>query len=497
MADFTLTEYRAPGPVAAAYIHDPGRIVFITGPQGSGKTHASIYKLVKNHHERGFLCKDGWIRSRAVVVRERQRVMETTTLQSWHKWFAKNYPGSTWEGGGDRPATQILRWETARHGQRVKSELIVEFKGLGDNSLEENFKGWEGNQVWGNECDQLDERTLPFIYGRTGRYPSADLIADIERDRPAFRAGFGDFNPTDVQHWLYKQLVKERKFPLHRQPSGLSPEAENLMNLQGGRAYYEEQAAVMDELDLRRLVHGEFGFTRDGLPVYHREFRESLHVAREPLKVIPQLPVHGGFDGGMGMTPAGVFFQVTPAGQVRVLAECFDGHMGSGRFAELVHRVRSERFGSCPSGMFGHDPAAVYGADKEGGELSWVDTMQVATGLPLTAAPSQEPGLRHDAVRVHFNRVLETGERGLIICPSCEMIVAACVAYYRFAKRNDGSIEERVEKNRYSHLMEALEYGLLTLYGRAGVMEAFTHPGLGRGRAAAPVRLKSDFRVFA
>ena len=122
---FNIASYVPPGPIAAQYIRDDDATVCaIMGPVGSGKTHATIFKALR------FTammppCRDGVIRAKGAVVRDSYRTLYATTLASWFHWFPKDFPGSKFTGGDDRPATHEIEFTTQR-GRRI--HLIVEFR---------------------------------------------------------------------------------------------------------------------------------------------------------------------------------------------------------------------------------------------------------------------------------------------------------------------------------------------------------------------------------
>lgn len=492
-AEFSVFNYSPPGPVCEAYIASDDPISLIMGPVGSGKTTGSVFKCPVQTL-RMPVCKDGVIRAKGCVVRDNYRTLYRTTLPSWFNFFPRDFPMSDFEGGQDRPAKHTLRFRTPR-GQAV--EMVVDFYAIGDQAIEELLKGYECSWGWLNEADLLHERVPGFLFSRTGRFPSRALLADDAAHMP--RIVFGDLNPPDIDHWIYRDCVEEPKpgHRLFRQPSGLSDKAENRAGVP--RTYYEELEKTMHPAEVRRFVHGDFGYSRDGRPVYDGSFSLDKHVSREPLAVLPGLPLHGGLD--QGLSPALVVFQVPPGGQIRVLGELVPPHgTGPARFSELVIDFLMTRFRGLPLGTWSADPAGFYGADRAGGELSWVEAVSRAVGHLIMPAPSQEPALRREALAMPMRRDIDARTPGLIIDPSCRMLIGGLASHFKYRRVRQGSRDvftDKPEKNDWSHPVEAAEYGVLGLRGRSAVIAdaAKVRPG-NVVQATFGGRGRTDFNVF-
>lgn len=492
--DFSLFNFEPPGPVAEAYLYDVTTpIPLIMGPFGSGKTTTSIFKLFHNV-SRVPPCRDGVTRARCCVIRDQYRALYRTTLESWFKFFPKDFPGSHFEGGQDRPAKHTIRFVTPR-GRPF--EVITDFYAVGDHAIEELLKGYEPTFGYANEADLLHDSVLPYLYGRLGRYPSRDMLADPDADMP--EQVFGDLNPPDVDHWIYRKTQEERDpaYQLYKQPSGLSNEAENRRGVP--RTRYENMARTLPADQVRRFVHGKFGYAVDGRPVHGEEFSEELHVSRDPLEPLDGLPLNLGLDGGL--SPAAVIGQLQPNGQDRVLAELVPPHgTGPGRFAEMLVDLLQTRFRGCPIGVATCDPANFFGADREGGELAWVETVMRAIGKRIDPAPTNEPAIRIEAVRAGLVRMINAQTPATLIDPRCRMLIGGFVANYRYRRHRVGTRDqysERPEKNDWSHPHDANQYRVLGLRGRVGVINEAARAGRA-GNVVAPVfgRARSDFNVW-
>lgn len=499
--------YKQPGPVGGAYIDSIWPQSIIMGPGGSGKTFASAYK--GPHLATTFfpVCRDGVVRVKLTVLRTTYRDMARTALESWHNemLFPEKHPWTvSYTGGIDRPTVHKLRWDTLRNAPgggkvRVPVEFAAHFTAIGDAAPEQFAKGFETSFVWPNEVDLFAERIPGLMFSRTGRYPGADSLspADLDRamrdylknydlagvPRPQVRLDdsalvlprllWGDCNPPDFDNWVVKNLIEEpEKHPLtklFRQPGGLSPQAENRIGKP--RSAYEDDLRMMTENDARRYVHGEPGFALDGKPVYAREFALQLHRADENLKPVPGLPLCLGLDAGG--SPAAVILQFMPNGQARVLMEiCAEPGTGPSRFGEMLLECLIAEFPKLPVREAWADPSSWYGADRVNGELSWVEIVSKTIRVPILPAPSQEPGLRQDAVRHYLSRLIDGATAGLVIDPRCRRLIGGFAAHYKLTKQATGGGTDKlaIAKNEYSHIHDALQYALLGHRGRAGAI---------------------------
>lgn len=490
---FSLFNFTPPGPIGQRYMMAEDPISLIMGPVGSGKTSTSVFKAAVQTL-RMPVCRDGVVRAKGAVIRDNYRTLYRTTLPSWFNFFPRDFPGSDFEGGQDRPAKHTVRFRTPKG---TKVEMIVEFFAIGDQAIEELLKGWEGSWGWLNEADLLAERVPGFLYSRLGRYPSRALLADPEAPMP--RTVFGDMNPPDIDHWSYLNCVEEPKvgWALYQQPSGLSDQAENRVGVP--RTYYEELERTLHPAEVRRFVHGQWGYARDGKPVYEAEFRQDLHVAKKSIEVDPRAQLHAGLD--QGYSPAWVPIQEVGT-QLRILGELVPPHgTGVGRFVEMLLGQLTERYREPAFGIWSADPAGFYGADKIAGELAWAEAVAKGIGHPIVPAPSQEPAIRSEALRLPLTTMVDGYTPALLIDPSARMTIGGLAAHFKFKKQRVGNREvfsERWEKNQWSHPVEAAQYGILGIRGVAGLIAQAAKAGRAGSfaRPSAGVVVSADFDVM-
>lgn len=475
-ARFSLASYEPAGPVCAAYIRSQGPIDGITGPGGSGKTVGSIVKAIRFSVATMPVCLDGRIRVRGACVRDNLRSLYRTTLQSWFNFFPlSKYPD--FFGGQDRPAKHILKLATIRDGVEIPVDLTVEFFGIADTNYELIFKSYEVSWAWATEADGVPAPAVPFFFSRTARYPPQEMLGKQKRPRMMMV----DFNPPDPDHPLWHAMtrgsfredfnpdVDTRTVNFYQQPSGLAPDAENRKGK--SREEYLAEDQTMPKDDSRRMVHGRPGRVKDGLPVYDEEWDDDVFVSQTPLEILPGLPLHAGFD--QDLTPAAVFFQETPDGQIRMLREVYLGHgVGVDRFLEAILPLLHGPLRGLPPGVAAADPAGFYGKDRNYGQLAWADAMSQGLGWRIVPAPTNEWDMRRAALSLVMRTTRRAGRDfpHLLIDPACKQLRKGLASGFKYGKRHDGTFDPRPSKNEYSHVCEAAQYGVLAVRGVAGMV---------------------------
>jgi hypothetical protein len=263
-----------------------------------------------------------------------------------------------------------------------------------------------------------------------------------------------DTNPPDTDHWFYR-LFEENKpenAAIFKQPSGLDPKAENVENLV--KDYYKNLMVGKDVEWIKVYIHGQYGFVRDGKPVYP-EYNDPIHSVDS--NDDPKATVLLGAD--FGLTPALVFGQRDPRdGQVQILEEMVATDLGAVRFYEEAARYLKTRFKGRPVAGYG-DPA--------GEQRSQVDERtpyDIATsqGIPLGPAPTNDFTLRREAVARALTRLTLLGRPALVISPKCKILRKAmnggyCLRRIAAAGQTD-RFRDVPDKNHFSHVAEALQY---------------------------------------
>ncbi|MFZ4687863.1 MAG: hypothetical protein ACOYLS_01365 [Polymorphobacter sp.] len=484
-----IIDWKPPGPVADRFTDAPDFCTAIMGPVGSGKTTAALMKIIKVAAVQRPSPIDGVRRCKALVIRDTFTNLKRTILPTWHGWFPETM--GHWVGGP--PAKHVLNFEVIK-GQPI--ELIVDFMGLGEDSIENLLRSYEMTCFFGNEFDLMSFDALSFLMQRVGRYPSK------LHGGPTWYGGWLDFNAPEVDHWLHELFVENQipgsdgqraeGYKLFVQPGGTEPGAENVQNLPPG--YYDRMLKSLAEWLARRMVHNRWGFSRNGKPVYP-EYNDAIHVAPTILQPIKGVPIGIGIDGGG--TPAAAFGQWLPGDRWRTLAEiATDPGTGPTRFGEMVNQMLASRFPDLtPDDVYGwSDPSNEYGGDEEGGDPAWLTKVRKVTGIRFRGTPTNNPHLRQEAVRKPL-RSLVDGQPAFVLCPSCKQLRKGYNSGYHYRKIKvggaTGRYDTKPEKNHFSHLNEAHEYLLLGGgHGIAGVM------GRERQVRQTVMRADSDYDIF-
>lgn len=444
--------YAPTGPVLAAFLNSSVPVAAIMGPVGSGKTGACLMRCLYRAMGQA-PHPDGIRRTRFAVIRKTYRDLERTLILSWHRWVPGQLPGSRWVGGtGGQPARHEVRFKLA-DGTVVETEIL--FLAIGENSAEEAMRGLEVTGIYLNEADTLDREVLIHALSRVGRYPAIDREAGFSGC--AWSGVWLDFNAPDTEHWIYALFVETlgEGWAFFHQPGGLEAGAENLANLPEG--YYRRLAEANPDWWVRRFIHNQFGYSRDGQPIYP-EFSERLHLAGSVLRPTPGLGLEIGVDGGR--TPAAVIRQRLPSGHIRCLAEVVTDGMGATRFGQHLRDFLAREFQGFKVVSAWGDPAAGYAARDDQEERSWLEIVTHGTGIPFRAAPTNDPVLRTEAVRRELTEILD-GQPVFQISPACKTLVKGFLSGYRYRRMRTPSgerFDDVPEKNGFSHPHDANQY---------------------------------------
>ena len=459
MSDLEV-HYDAP-PTLGRFLGSDAFVRMAIGPFGSGKSSACCVEVPRRAAETP-ACRDGVRRSRWAIVRNTYRELEDTTRKTFAQWVPSEL--GEWS---EQDFTFTMRFED------VVSEVM--FRALDRPDHVKKLLSLELTGAYCNEAREIPKAVFDAIQGRVGRYPRID---DIPMDRwwkpgifAYWHGVWGDTNPPDTDHWIYRIFEEEkprvfidvvnrltgkaekveRKFERFKQPGGRSRGAENLDHLQPG--YYQTLALGKDADWIKVYIDGEYGFVREGRPVYP-EWSDALHVAEvEPRQ---DLDIVVGQD--FGLTPAAMLMQRDPAdGQLQVFDELVSQDMGAVSFArELATLIKATYPGRRVRGW----------GDPAGEQRSQVDErtpFQVvrAAGLPISPAPTNDFTLRREAVAGPLSRLTLKARPALVVSPRCKTLRKAMgggYCYRRVQIAGDERFHDKPDKNAYSHVAEALQY---------------------------------------
>jgi len=438
--------YRPQGAVLAAFHRSDCFARFVMGPVGSGKSTALAVEIYRRACTQA-PAPDGVRRTRWVVVRNTYPDLETTTIKTWRGIFDDRYGRFT----RGHPPRHALRFALA---DRTAVEAEVVFIALDREDHVRKLRGLEATGFWLNEAKEIPKAVLDMATARVGRYPGP------VQGGCSWSGIVGDTNPPDDEHWYYRLAEVERPdgFAFFRQPGAVSraqgvwtpnPAAENLPNLPQG--YYARQIAGKSDEWIRIYLAAEYGSVPDGRAVFP-DYVDSLHC--RAVAPDPALPLFIGAD--FGLTPAAVFGQVSPGGQVRWLDELVTEDMGAVRFGEALTAKLNRDFGRFRLARALGDPSG--DARMQTDERTVFDILR-AGGLPFEPAPTNDPAMRLEAVAAPLRRLVD-GEPGLAIDPRCRVLRKGMAGGYRYRRLAlpGARFGETPEKNAYSHVCDAAQY---------------------------------------
>jgi hypothetical protein len=473
------------------------------GPVGSGKSVMCVMELFSRSLEQKPNA-NGVRQTRFVLIRNTFPQLTSTTLKTVMDWL----PEPIMHYNLASPIRGIMKVPLA-DGTRVESEWM--FVALDVDADVVRLKSLESTMVWINESGEIPKSILDMSTMRQGRYP-----AKIEGG-PTFHGVIWDSNPPDDSHWIYQLGEKEKpsEFAMWKQPpalikmiakdglvyylanDGTHPQcnepAENISNLPGGFDYYLKavQSGKSDEW-IKVFIMGQYGTTLNGKPVYP-EFNDSVHVAKEEIKPYRGLPLLLAFDFGLNASCA--FMQMSPTGVLDIVDELTSEAMGIQRFVQEMLKPKLKAEYADLKLVCTGDPA---GAQRS--QTTEVTCFQLLAeaGFDVEPAITNEFVARREAVTYYLTKLVN-GKPAYQLSPRCDVIRKGMLGHYLYRRMRVSGSErytDRPEKNMYSHLQDAVQYGALYYKGVANVSGVGGLSGTGSSVARRNVRVL-DFGAWS
>lgn len=439
--------------------------IFVTG--NSGKSVGCCIKIfrIALNQAPGI---DGIRRTRFVIVRNTQDQLNKTTLKTWQEWFPDG-PLGVYKIAAKTYMMNFIPPD----GIPVCSEVM--FVALDDAADVAKVLSMEVTAGWINECREIPREIVENLGKRCGRYPSARQKPEAvpAAEWPTYAGLFGDTNaPEEDSYWqhIFDHLPIDEDNPnsvlacdTFKQPAGDSPDAENIENLPFG---YYEQSGESDEW-YRTMVQVKYARSIKGKPVYEKTFKPERHISKVPLKLWANLPIIIGQD--CARSPASVLMQMLPNGRINILREATGFDMGAKTFVSMKLRpvLRNDAIEN-PLVFIG-DPSWVRQNDTD--DNSWKKELTAIfkreEGHHVKSAETNDPIRRITALDEAL-RTYPDGDPLVMIDPSCTMLIQAMRNKYRYGriKGSDNKYHDRPDKNNWSHVAEAAQYGILFLTGK-------------------------------
>ena len=430
-----------PSPTGKRFMLSDARRRIIEGPFRSGKSVLCCLEIMRRAAQQA-PGPDGIRRTRWAIVRNTVRMLMDTTHKTWIDWIPVGLAGA-WMSV---QKTFLVRYDD------VYAEVM--FRALDDPTDVANLLSLELTGAYLNEAREIHRDIVEGLDARIGQYPRK------ENGGCTWRGIFGDTNPpSELEYWYYLlENIDPTTFQVgsgwevFKQPSGLSPDAENAENLE--KDYYKNLAIGKSEEYVRVYIKNEYGKSKGGKPV-HPLFDEHIHVANSPLTANPLRPLVLAAD--FGRTPAIVFMQEDVTGRVTVLDEIVTDGMGLDRcLKERAKPLIRERFQDYDIRVTG-DPSGAFGTQTD--EKTCVDIFRRNGFKRVKFAKSNNPIERQGALDYFLVKRPEAG--GILLDPRCLFLKRALSGGYHWVINRKGLVSAEPEKTMDSHIAEACQYGCM------------------------------------
>lgn len=450
-------------PTLQRFHADDSFVRGIRGPIGSGKSVGMCMEIIaRAATQRPNALKQR--KTRWAIVRNTYGELKTTSIKTWQDWVSEDRCPIVY----DSPIRGTLI-EKLDDGTIMICEVL--FVALDQPKDVKKLLSLELTGAWINEAREVPKAILDGLTGRVGRYPSkADGGA-------SWRGIIMDTNPPDDDHWWY-QCAEEATpagWTFYAQPPALiydknhgyipNPAAENIANHEFGYDYYFQQIPGKTGEWIKVYVMGQYGNVQDGKPIYP-EYNDDIHCAKTDLLPLTNLPIVLAFD--FGRTPAVIFIQLTPRGQLRAIDEMCSEDMGIDQFLRdvVMPRLRVDYRAWLDDGSLYvvGDPAGNYAGQND--ETTCFDILRKhGFDAPGQAIPASTNSFiaRREAVAGYLLRLTD-GQPAFLLSPKCKMLRRGFLGGYRYRRiqvKGDERYTDEPDKNKYSHPHDGLQYGAL------------------------------------
>jgi hypothetical protein len=471
------------GETVYNFVFEHNKLSCIMGPVGSGKTVGSVLKifLYMQAIKKG---KGGKRRSRWIVVRNTRVDLKATTIKTFLQWM--------------RPYGTYYESKMLFKAKFNDVEAEVLFLALDNKKDVGKLLSLECTGIYFNELSKIEPVIYTTALQRIGRYPSkhadgAGAFFDMEKveelgiivDKSKNEINefgeieyqmsciFADTNPPMMgsfyQKLFEKELVDEHgkdinpsDFKLYRQPSGLSPNAENIKNLEAN--YYEyivrnsPSQAIIDT-----QVHVKYGIGETGLAVYGNFFNRDYHCAHGLYEkfYLNEMSKNCKLLVGMdfGLNPACVIGQFIE-NKLYLYDELYtkdDSKMGleefmKKKFLPLLEKKYYKFFKNRNNVLFCVDPAGNQNQQLTGTSL----LREIRSyGFDVKYQDNNRIAPRLEAVKAFLT--LNEGKSSIFFDTKMDWTIAGLAGNYYFKQSKNG-LEDIPFKNEYSHIQDALQY---------------------------------------
>lgn len=463
-------EYHAE-PTAVKFHQSTADVKYVEACVGSGKSTMCIMEILKlAMAQQPDDCNIRY--SRWAIIRGTNPQLRSTTIKTFEMWVPPSVAPVVYSAPINAKMKQVLS-----DGTVLDVEFI--FLALDQTADIEKLTSLELTGAYLNEGREIEFVHMETLKGRIDRFPQTKKDAQGNTlYGPTSPVILIDSNPPMTTHWLYTLFstgeVPEGYEKFTQPPAvfkdeegawQLNPDAENLSHLPD--KYYANQLKGASDEYIKVMLAGEPGMTAQGKPVYGT-YSSHKHLAKEILQPMRGLPVIIGFD--FGLQPAAIFMQLSYKG-LRVLDECPASDESLEDFiTEYVKPIVMRRYPGYPLIGVG-DPA---GRGRSSLDKRTPFDVLMSAGLKAFPALTNNPITRKETVEWFMRR-----DEGFIISAHCTFTAEAFAGGYVYKKQRNtsGRYSDRPDKNEYSHIMDACQYGALwARYGYAPTRKATEAP---------------------
>ncbi|GIT90137.1 hypothetical protein JANAI61_05950 [Jannaschia sp. AI_61] len=492
--------YEPDGAVLTEFFWSRGELDVIQGPIGSGTSSACCHRIWATAMEQ-WPDYDGVRRTRGVILRNSYRQLKKTTLKTWLDWFPENEWGDLVRS---EPMTHhLVRPHPSGDGTVIDCEVIF-LSVDGPETAEVEAASLELTWFWYNEGQFAEKEVTDEFLSRCGRYPSM-------KNGPGARwyGGIVDMNAPPEGHWVpymrgdvalpegmdeheRAEFEKPEGWNFFVQPPALiearvegktvyreNPAAENQKHL---RKTYLEQIRGKKRSWINARILNKTSLEHSGAAVYPTYF-EADHYRNAHLIAVEGVPLIVGLD--FGRDPAAVIMQLVGAGW-RAVGEVIGRNESAERFAPRVSREIASKFPGFRVDAYYGDPRGADG--QQATETTAYDVFNRHGMFVVPATTDNNRVLRESAMEAVLDR-----RGGLLIGSQCPVLHAGMDGGYHYPKikGRPGMVAPKPLKNRYSHVVEALENALIGGGEGANVTQNKSRP---RQVAAKVKRAKVSLR---
>jgi PBSX family phage terminase large subunit len=444
-------------PTTAKFHADKTFVRALMGPIGSGKSVACIVEMwlksIQQEPDANGMRKTRWL-----VARNTYRELIDTTIQTFFDWFPEEL------GIMKKMDMKFIANIPLPDGTTAHTEFF--FRAMDKPDDVKKLLSLELTGGFINEAREVPKQILDMLIGRLGRYPRKVN----GKGGPTWHGLIMDTNPPDSDHWWYKlfEIDKPKSYKLFKQPSGLSPQAENRANLP--QDYYTNMQDGKDKEWINVYVNGQYGFVQDGKPVYP-EYKDDVHATDQAFNIPDNATIYVGID--FGLTPAAVFAYKTPSHRWLIFDELVGDDIGAKNFGMILNEKINHEYRGYDFEIYA-DPAG-----DQRAQTDEITPFQILAAQGVIAWPTytNDPIIRREAVAATLSRMDFAGNTGFVIGPNAPMIrkaMAGGYKYKRMAVSGQARFMDKPDKNRYSHVADALQYLMVGAGEGSAIVESKT-----------------------